>query len=69
MNFKSNKVILLILAIVALVCSRAVFFLINDPEGPNLLVVIGLAAVLYCVFLTVYFLIKRTRHAFPNKEV
>ena len=54
MNFKSQKIPLLILGITSLVCSRTVFFFINDPEGPNLLVVIVLAAIIYFLSLAVY---------------
>ena len=51
-NFKNSS--LLILAITAVVCSGAVFALFNDPEGPNLLVVTGMAAVIYLVSSAVY---------------
>jgi hypothetical protein len=42
---------LVILVATATVCSRAFFFFLNDPEGPNLLVVLGLAVP---VFLSSY---------------
>ncbi len=58
MHFKSKKASLLILGVVSLVCSRLVFWFINDPEGPNLVVVIGLAAVIYFVFLGVHYLLS-----------
>jgi len=35
------------LVVTALVCSRALFFFFNDPEGPNLLIVTVLALILY----------------------
>ncbi len=54
MYFKSKKTSLLILGITSLVCSRALFFFFNDPEGPNLLIVVGMAVILYFVSLTVY---------------
>lgn len=50
----SKKISLLMLAATALVCSRAVFFFFNDPEGPNLLIVTALAMVLYCVSVAAY---------------
>lgn len=50
----SKKISLLILALVALVCSRVLYFLVNDPEGPNLLIVVGLAGVLYAASLSAY---------------
>lgn len=38
----------------ALVCSRAMFAFFNDPEGPNLLIVTVMAAVVYAVSLAAY---------------
>jgi len=35
------------LGITALTCSRTLFFLFHDPEGPNLLIVTVLAMLLY----------------------
>jgi len=49
-----KKTSLLILAITAIVSSRALFWLFNDPEGPNLLIVLVLAAILYAVSLAAY---------------
>lgn len=54
MNLKSKKIELLILAITALVCSRVTFALFNDPEGPNLLIVVVLAAVLFAFSLVAF---------------
>ncbi len=54
MHFKSKNTTSLILAVTASLCSRAVFFFFNDPEGPNLLVVMGMAAIIYFVSLTMY---------------
>lgn len=54
MDFKSKKVSLGILAVTAIICSRLWFFLINDPEGPNLLIVLGLALALFFLSLAVY---------------
>jgi hypothetical protein len=48
------KVILLILAVTAIACSRIMFALFDDPEGPNLLVVIGMAAVIFVLSAAVY---------------
>jgi hypothetical protein len=47
MSFTSKKTPWLLLAITAFACSRTLFFLFNDPEGPNLLIVTVLAAILY----------------------
>jgi hypothetical protein len=54
MLLKSKNISLVILGVTALVCSRALFFFINDPEGPNLLVVTGMAAILYVLSLAAY---------------
>ena len=55
-NLAEHKTYLLILGITAIVCSRSLFFFFDDPEGPNLLVVAVVAAVLYGVSLTPYVL-------------
>jgi len=47
MPLKSNRTSLLLLAVTAIVCSQALFFFFNDPEGPNLLIVTVLALILY----------------------
>jgi hypothetical protein len=54
MYFKSKKISLLLLGVTAIICSRVLFFLFNDPEGPNLLVVIGMAVIVYFLSLAVY---------------
>ena len=51
-NFKNSS--LLILAITAVACSRTMFAFFNDPEGPNLLVVIGMTAAIYLVSSAIY---------------
>ena len=45
---------LLILAVGAVVCSRTMFAFFDDPEGPNLLVVTAMAAVIYLASLAAY---------------
>jgi hypothetical protein len=60
MSFTSKKTSLLLLGITALVCSRTLFFLFNDPEGPNLLIVTVLAAILYFSSLIVWSFIRST---------
>jgi len=52
--FKSKKISLIILAVTALVCSRLLFFFFNDPEGPNLLIITGLAVGVYLLSWVVY---------------
>ncbi len=56
MHFISKKVALLLLAVTSVASSRALFFFFDDPEGPNLVVVLGMAAFLYLLSLTVYVL-------------
>ena len=57
MHLKSQKKSLIILALTALVSSRAFFALINDPEGPNLLVVTVMAAIIYALSVGMYLFI------------
>jgi len=45
----------MVLGVTAILCSRLIFFMIDDPEGPNLLVVMVMAAVLYGLSLTAWF--------------
>jgi hypothetical protein len=54
MYFKSKKISLSILAITAVVCSRTMLLCIDDPEGPNLLIVLVLGAFVYIVSLVSY---------------
>ncbi len=54
MHFKSLKISLALLGITAIVFSRGLFFFFDDPEGPNLLIVIVLAAALYVASLAPY---------------
>ena len=52
--FNSKKISLMILGATAVICSRMLFFFFNDPEGPNLLIVAGLALAIYFLSFTVY---------------
>jgi len=54
MYFRSKKTSLLLLVITAFVCSRTLFFLFHDPEGPNLLIVTVLAMILYIASFIVW---------------
>lgn len=54
MNLTSKKSLLIILAITAIVFSRIMFVFFNDPEGPNLLVTIGMGVFVYILSLGVY---------------
>ncbi len=57
---KSKKTSLLLLLITAFVCSRTLFFLFRDPEGPNLLIVTVLALLLYGASVTAWRFIPAT---------
>jgi len=46
-NLRSGT--LLVLAVTAVACSRTMFAFFDDPEGPNLLVVAGMAAVIWLI--------------------
>lgn len=52
--FSAHKNELVILAITALVLSRTMFFFFDDPEGPNLLIVMVVAVMTYLPSLAVY---------------
>ncbi len=66
MYFKSKKISLLILAVTAMVSSRAMFLFIDDPEGPNLLIVTVLAAIIYFLSLGVYRFNPSTQSVLKN---
>ncbi len=53
----TKKFALIILGVTALACSRVLFVFFNDPEGPNLLIVTVLAAIVYLISLVGYFYI------------
>lgn len=52
--FKSKAFSLTVLAIAAIICSRALFLFFNDSEGPNLLIVAVMALVVYFLSLAAY---------------
>ncbi len=54
MDLKSKKTQLLILGVTAIACSRITFYFFDDSEGPNLLIVIVLAGMLYFLSLATY---------------
>jgi hypothetical protein len=60
MQFTATKTSLLLLGITALGCSRTLFFLFHDPEGPNLLIVTVLALILYIASCIVWRFIPAT---------
>ncbi len=54
MHIMSKKTSLLLLAITALLYSKIFFLSLEDPEGPNLLIVVGMAGVIFVLSLFVY---------------
>lgn len=52
--YRSKSTSLIILAITAMLCSRSLFFFFTDAEGPNLLIVIVLALVIYLISCAMY---------------
>jgi hypothetical protein len=50
----SKKITFIILAITALISSRVLFALFNDPEGPNMLVIGVTTLGVYLLSLTVF---------------
>lgn len=54
MYLNSKKISLVLLGITSILCSRTMFAFFNDPEGPNLLIVVVMAAILFAVSLPVY---------------
>lgn len=53
---ESKKISLVILGITAILTSRSMFALFDDPEGPNLLVVFVMAVILYVPSVALYVL-------------
>lgn len=57
----TKKVALLILLIISFAISRLVFFLIDDPEGPNLLIVSVLAMLLFAPLSLIYLKVSKSK--------
>jgi hypothetical protein len=55
----TRNISLLVLGLASIALSRIVFVFINDPEGPNLLVVMVLAAIIFGLSLAAYAGIRR----------
>lgn len=58
---KSKKVSLFILLIISFTISRFTFFLIDDPEGPNLLIVSVFAMLIFVPLSLVYLKISKIK--------
>lgn len=54
MTTNHPKTPLIILGITSLICSRTWFALLDDPEGPNLFIVIVFAAILFGIALATF---------------
>jgi hypothetical protein len=54
MFLESKKTSLAILVVTSLTFARIFFLLINDPEGPNLIVVTGMAVIIFSASLALY---------------
>ncbi len=62
----SKRFALAILVLTSLVCSRTMFLLFDDPEGPNLLVVTVGATIIYSISLVTYKIILRLFSLAPH---
>lgn len=67
MHFNSKSTALLILGITSVICSRVMFALFNDPEGPNLLIVMVMALVLYALSFAAYLYYPSIKQNGPKK--
>ncbi|MBP6949276.1 MAG: hypothetical protein KBB50_04395 [Candidatus Pacebacteria bacterium] len=63
MYTKQKTISLITLYIVSLLSSKIAFWFLNDPEGPNLLIVIVFATILYFSSLVIYlYIIQKITH-------
>lgn len=65
---KNTKVKIVVSAVVCLVLSRTVFVLVDDPVGPNLLIVVVLAVFLWVGFACARALYYRLQGSFLNRR-
>lgn len=56
-----RKVFVFILLIISFAISRSLFFLINDPEGPNLFIVTVLAMLIFVPASLIYLKISKSK--------
>ncbi len=49
-----KKIYMLIIFLISFIASRLVFYLIDDPEVPNLLIVTILAVIIFTPLLSIY---------------
>lgn len=55
----AKNISLLVLGVASVALSRIAFLFVNDPEGPNLLIVMALAAIIFAVLWAAYALVHR----------
>ncbi len=55
----TKNISLLVLGVASLAVSRISFMFVNDSEGPNLLIVVVLAAIIFAVSLGIYAGVRR----------
>lgn len=54
MYFKSKTISYVLLGLTSIISSRGFFALIDDPEGPNLLIVSVFAFIMFALSISVY---------------
>ncbi|GAA3973829.1 hypothetical protein GCM10022210_25040 [Mucilaginibacter dorajii] len=69
MNFQSKKISLVILGVTAILCSRTLFFFFNDTEGPNLLIVGGLAVAIYLLAFAAYVFVPSKKQGLKKLSI
>ena len=65
----TKNISLLVLGVASITLSRIFFLFVNDPEGPNLLVVTGLAAIIFVLSLAIYAFIHRLRRPVRHNKI
>lgn len=60
-NKYMKKVSLFVLLIISFAISRFLFFLVDDPEGPNLLLVTALAVVIFMPASLIYLKVSKNK--------
>ncbi len=54
MKSKIKIIPFVVLGIVSIVCSKMLFIFLDDPEGPNLLIVVAVAIIFYIASLVIF---------------
>ena len=69
MNLKAMTATPIVLVITAFLCSRVVLVSLDDPEGPNLLVIALLALVIYFAALLPFRLVLVLTHSIGPRRI